>query len=870
MMIRFYRDNIIQRLISLFLILCILICFSFDENFCYTFPSNFVPMFDGQSQSYYELGNVISVTDAMGGTTDFTYDKTSRLLSETNAIGATNKYTYDDKGNLATEENARGDKTTYEYDDFNRLIKISDKAGTVVYTYDNNSNIISISDESGTITKEYDLLNRVTSVTDANGKTVKYSYDELGNILSLTYPGGEIVRYEYYLDGQLKSVIDSSGNKTSYEYDSAGRLVKTTNPDGSIVEESYDKSGNLKTKIDKSSSGEVILSYEYGYDGFGNITSLKDNITTDTEIYSAEPNDGPEENSVSMEYDAANRLISYNGEEVKYDKDGNMIYGPLDGEMVEFKYDCRNRLTKAGDFLYSYDAENLRIEAHYEDYTEEYVLDRVASPNRTLQIIRKDNKAETTEKKTNYYYGIGMIYERSDIDTLIYHYDHLGSTRKITDETGKLRYAFKYDTYGELLSIWDGDESEFYEGSVSDRIEDINRSRPIRFLYNGALGVITDNNNLYYMWQRYYNPAIKRFINQDILTGSISNSQSLNRYAYVQGNPVNYTDPFGLNPVKIIKSYSGVLHDVLNVASIVPGPVGAVTGMINAGLYGLEGNYSAAAKCAVQAGLTAFVGPLAGAAVGGLCKLSKTARVITSIAAIGAGMYCVGTSAYNLYDNSMDLVDAITREKGASASEIFHYFSNMIVSTAGVAYGVNGIAGGVGGLNGISSTGNNKNCDVNDSVPKEQIFDDKNLNNDLSVQHVVDSANKAQSVLDGIDPKYFNSNSRFGGGFYVGDDADTLVAELAEHNSTASYAIRYDMNLSDQKVLDLTDPNIASEWNFASGLSTTNACQRISEAARLQGYNVIKYKSYRGSGNNYVIFDSFESVLAPQMVTPVD
>jgi len=655
------------------------------------------PMQGETSQAYDELGNVTSVTDAMGGTTTYTYDKTSRLLSETNAIGATKKYTYDDKGNLATEENARGDKTTYEYDDFNRLIKISDKAGTVVYTYDNNSNITSISDESGTITKEYDLLNRVTSVTDANGRTVKYSYDELGNILSLTYPGGEIVRYEYYLDGQLKSVIDSSGNKTSYEYDSAGRLIKTTNPDGSTVEESYDKSGNLKTKIDKSSSGEVILSYEYGYDGFGNITSIKDKITTDTEIYSAEPNDGPEENSVSMEYDAANRLISFNGEEVKYDKDGNMIYGPLDGEMVEFEYDCRNRLTKAGNVTYSYDAENLRIAAHYEDYTEEYVLDRVASPNRTLQIVRTD-KSETNKKKTNYYYGIGMIYERSDIDTLIYHYDHLGSTRKITDKTGKLRYAFKYDTYGELLSIWDGDESEFYEGSVSDRIEDINRSRPIRFLYNGALGVITDNNNLYYMRQRYYNPAIKRFINQDVLIGHITNSQSLNRYAYVQGNPVSFTDPFGLNPIEIIKSYSGVLHDVLNVASIVPGPVGAVTGMINAGLYGLEGNYSAAAKCAVQAGLTAFVGPLAGAAVGGLCKLSKTARVITSIAAIGAGMYTVGTSAYDLYDNSMDLVDAITSEKGASASEIFHYFSNMIVSTAGIAYGVNGIAGGIGGL----------------------------------------------------------------------------------------------------------------------------------------------------------------------------
>jgi len=126
--------------------------------------------------------------------------------------------------------------------------------------------------------------------------------------------------------------------------------------------------------------------------------------------------------------------------------------------------------------------------------------------------------------------------------------------------------------------------------------------------------------------------------------------------------------------------------------------VGAVIGMINAGLYGLEGNYTAAAKCAVQAGLTAFVGPLAGAAVGGLCKLSKTARVITSIAAIGAGMYSIGTSAYDLYDNSMDLVDAITSEKGASASELFHYFSNMIVSIAGVSYGVVGVAGGIGGL----------------------------------------------------------------------------------------------------------------------------------------------------------------------------
>lgn len=656
------------------------------------------PMNGETGQTYDELGNVTSITDAMGGTTTYTYDKTSKLLSETNAIGATKKYTYDERGRLASDENARGQKTVYEYDDYNRLISFTDEEGTVNYTYDNNSNIISISDELGTITREYDNLNRVTSVTDSNGRTVKYSYDELGNILTLTYPGGEIVRYEYYPDGLLKTVTDNSNNKTTYEYDSAGRLIKTINPDNSTVEETYDKSGNLKTKIDKSSSGEVVLSYEYGYDGFGNIISIKDNISSNIDNLSYTASADSSTSVDKMEYDSANRLISFNGEEVKYDADGNMIYGPLNDEMVSFEYDCRNRLIRAGDITYTYDAENLRTATNYGDYTEEYVLDRVTSPNRTLQIIRTDNTGSSitaiNDKTTNYYYGQGLIYEKSDEKLLIYHYDHLGSTRKITDKTGKLLYSFKYDTYGELLSIWDGQLST----DISSKLEQINIDRPVRFLYNGAVGVITDNNNLYYMRQRYYNSTIKRFINQDVLIGEIHNSQSLSRYAYVQGNPVNYTDPFGLNPVHILKSYSGVVHDILNVASVIPGPVGAVSGLINAGIYALEGDYSTAGKCLIVAGLTAFVGPLAGAAIGGLCKLSTSARVITSIAAIGAGMYAVGTSAYDLSENAIDFVDALTREGGSDPAELFHYFSNMLIDSAGVIFGVTGIAGGIGGL----------------------------------------------------------------------------------------------------------------------------------------------------------------------------
>ena len=125
--------------------------------------------------------------------------------------------------------------------------------------------------------------------------------------------------------------------------------------------------------------------------------------------------------------------------------------------------------------------------------------------------------------------------------------------------------------------------------------------------------------------------------------------------------------------------------------------------------------------------------------------------------------------------------------------------------------------------------------------------------------------------MNGIDPQYFNSNSRFRGGFYVGADSDTIVAELAEHGNTAKYAISYDMNLSDQKVLDLTDATIASKWDYVQNLTSTEACQEIGTLARNQGYNVIKFQSYRGSGINYVIYNNFENILVnPRIVTLID
>ena len=54
-----------------------------------------------------------------------------------------------------------------------------------------------------------------------------------------------------------------------------------------------------------------------------------------------------------------------------------------------------------------------------------------------------------------------------------------------------------------------------------------------------------------------------RFINEDIVTGDISNSNSLNRYSYVEGNPVTMVDPFGLCPNRHVYTLSNQGRDML-------------------------------------------------------------------------------------------------------------------------------------------------------------------------------------------------------------------------------------------------------------------------------------------------------------------
>ncbi|WP_429842082.1 RHS repeat domain-containing protein [Brevibacillus sp. FIR094] len=141
---------------------------------------------------------------------------------------------------------------------------------------------------------------------------------------------------------------------------------------------------------------------------------------------------------------------------------------------------------------------------------------------------------ENGAAKAYYVYGLGLI-GREDVqgDYLSYHVDTRGSTTLLTDEHGRVTDRYTYGLYGEL---------EAHEGRTKQP-----------FCYNGRDGVMTDPNGLYYMRARYYHPGLKRFLNRDVLQGDMTDGQTFNRFAYVNGDPIGFIDPLGLMKCKAWK-----------------------------------------------------------------------------------------------------------------------------------------------------------------------------------------------------------------------------------------------------------------------------------------------------------------------------
>ena len=197
----------------------------------------------------------------------YTYDPLGRLTNR-KVASFSNAYTYEDVGE---------DKTT-------TLVKsVVTPAGTYGYTYDNIGNILSITDGTYTSTYEYDSLNQLVRANDErSGKTYTYSYSN-GNITEWK---------EYaYTTGELGEVLDTK----SWSYGDTVWSDLLTDFNGTAI--TYDEVGNpltigskelswLGRQLTQITDGEEEISY--AYNGDGQRVSKTVNGTTTEYIYNGD------------------------------------------------------------------------------------------------------------------------------------------------------------------------------------------------------------------------------------------------------------------------------------------------------------------------------------------------------------------------------------------------------------------------------------------------------------------------------------------------------------------------------------------------------------------------------------------------------
>ena len=492
-------------------------------------------MLGTSGQSFDSNGNLTSLTDPNGNVTQFGYDQANRLTSEMAAWGATTAYQYNASGLLSKVTNGRSQVRQIQYNAAGRIATYTDPEGTVSFSYDANGNILTVTDNQGTISRQYDALNRITQYTDVQGNIMSYAYDAAGNLTSLTNPGGRVVQYGYDTANRLTTVTDWANRITRYSYDVNGRVVKEERPNGTVLTRTYNVAGQLLQQKDVDSGGNIISQYDFSYDAVGNV--LSEQSATPPEAFSLP--------QTTMTYGSGNRLATYNGENVIFDADGNMTTGPLEGVMVTYQFDARNRLTDTSSMGYQYDAENNRIATTENGQTTLYAI----NPNAILSQVLIRTAPDGTQ--TYYVYGLGMIGQEENGEYLSYHSDRRGSTVALTDSNGNVVERFQYAPFGGLASR-----------TVAQTVD-------TPFLYNGRDGVMKDGNGLYYMRARYYEPRVGRFVSKDLLLGKVNYGATLNEYAYVISNPIMLVDPRGMTGQDSDKKDNGSpLEDIIRDGSL--------------------------------------------------------------------------------------------------------------------------------------------------------------------------------------------------------------------------------------------------------------------------------------------------------------
>jgi RHS repeat-associated protein len=336
----------------------------------------------------------------------------------------------------------------------------------------------------------------------------------------------------------------------SFAYDAGGRLTEKWFPNGINAQYAWNPDNTLarvRNRLNYSDS-YILSQHDYSYNGVGQRSQALEKLGVYTpppmdEAYAYDPlgnrqskNDGTTQ--LHYLHDAANQLIEARigspagplAQAYVHDANGNLTRKCAGGAVTRTADSC----TGASVTSLAYDAQNRLVQADQDGQVSQYAYDHAGRRIRktvngtTVNYLYNgpDILAEYgswAKADASYVHGPAtddpLLRQTAANDVRYHHADGLGSIVAHTDATSNLTAAQLYDAWG--------------QPHQTARLGSLGRY--------GYTGREPDETGLMYYRARYYDPAIGRFTQRDPL----GMPDGVNRYAYVAGDPVNFTDPTG-------------------------------------------------------------------------------------------------------------------------------------------------------------------------------------------------------------------------------------------------------------------------------------------------------------------------------------
>jgi RHS repeat-associated protein len=355
----------------------------------------------------------------------------------------------------------------------------------------------------------YDSAGRIISRALGNTLTQTFTYNpwtvQGGRLQNISTGTLQSLTYTYDSVGNIKTIIDvkNASQKQCFQYDALDRLTNAT---------TYgDTPQGCTTQL-----GEGNYNESYGYNSATGNLDAKAGVTL-------QYTDSSHKHAVT----------SAGGNNYTYDANGNMVSrdinsGALIGDYT-LSYDAENRLVgvtknNASIATFVYDGDGKQVKATINAVTTIYV---------------GAHYEVTGGVATKYYFAGSTRIALRKVTVLNYLLaDHLGSSSLTTDANGALTATMLYGAWG---------GTRYSTGILNTKYE-----------YTGQRNEV--GIGLYFYGARWYDDYLGRMAQADTIVPA--GVQGYDRYAYVQNNPLRYTDPTGHKPCWATEKYSCDKRDV--------------------------------------------------------------------------------------------------------------------------------------------------------------------------------------------------------------------------------------------------------------------------------------------------------------------